>query len=335
MANGPVGANGIIDPFYETPRADIFGQYPPASWTVDDNDDEKSGLGQTIYFPVLSVKESGGNRIVRRTRPYRDGAMLDDTGAREIVWTLEVMHENSIAEDSVSDGIWYPQRLNDLLDSFKSHKTGSLVLPTRGRVRARAESYERTEDNSERDAARCTLVFVEDNEDDVTAEAFSNPSVTAYLIQAERDTTFSCESLGVFSQTLADLEKACSDVQDAIAAPGEMLQDVDQKVARVARILQDTEKQFSVTTKFGSDLLTDPDAWATLRQLRTMRDRAPQAAQEKAKGRVVSKVFGVQLSIFDVATELAQDSTDLINLNPQIEDLLAIPAGTAVRVFGR
>jgi hypothetical protein len=57
----------------------IFEQYPVASFAV---------RGDPIYFAVESIEEDGGNRIVRRRRPYRDGAKLDDTGSNEKVFTL-------------------------------------------------------------------------------------------------------------------------------------------------------------------------------------------------------------------------------------------------------
>jgi len=305
----------------------IFEQYPVGSWSV--------GQLATITFPILDIREDGGNRIVKRARPYRDGEKLDDTGSMAKTFVIEAMFQNSIEEDGVQLApLLYPDLLNLLLESFDTHETGILVLPTRGAVRCRAATYSRHEGNDERDSARVSLTFIADNEDNVGAAAFHNPSVTATLLRAEGETTFSCESMGAFSQALADLETACSDLQDAIAAPGEMVQDVDQKAARVVRILTEVEKQATVSNKLGRDLLTEPDAWAAVRQLRVMRDRTSQALQEKAAtDRVVGRVFGVQLSIFDIATQLQQDPAGLINLNPHIEDVLAIPAGFTVRVF--
>lgn len=309
----------------------IFEQYPVASWTV---------RGDSIYFPTESIEEDGGNRIVRRARPYRDGAKLDDTGSKEKEFTITGCFDNSIEEPDMLNTpgeLLYPDTLNRLIESFDLHETGTLVTSTRGAVRCRLLSYKRVENFDSRDSATVTLTFVMDNEDSVDAQSFQNPSVRATIHQAIQETTFSMESKGGFSQMLADLEQFATDLTDAIAAPGEAIQDVDQKAARVARIALNVEKQMSVTGELGRDLLTDPDSWATLRNLHILRDRTARAAEEKnATGvRIITAVFAQDKSIYDIATQLQQNADDLIGINTQLENLLLIAAGTVVKVFER
>lgn len=306
----------------------IFEDYPAGSWTV---------RGDTIYFAVVDLDEAGGNRIVRRARPYRDGAKLDDTGSKEKEWDVTAVFELSIDEPDIEKGgrPLYPIALNALIDSFDLHDTGTLILPTRGAVRARAETYRRKEQAADRDTATVTLHFVQDNEDSIGAAAFSAPPIRSTGRQIVDETTFSSESRGGFAQSLADLEAAAGALEDAIAAPGEAVQDVDQKAARVIRLASNVEGQFSRTAELGRDLLTDPDAWATCRQLHALRDRTARAFAEKsALGRISSVVFTTPRSLFGIAAELAQDPAALLDLNTQLEDALAIPAGTIVRVFG-
>ena len=304
----------------------IFEQYPAASWTV---------LGDTIYFAVEDIDETGGNRIVRRRRPYRDGAKLDDTGSKEKEWDVTAVLENSIEEEGLpTDRALYPRALNAMIDSFDLHRTGTLILPSRGAVRACAESYKRRESQSERDTARVTFHFVQDNEDNVDALSFTTPSIRSTARQLVEETTFSSESRGGFAQSLADLEGAATDLQDAIAAPGEAVQDTDQKAARVVRLAADTEHQFTVSGQLGRDLFTDPDSWATVRQLHQLEDRSRRAASEKsALGRVIGITFTTTRTILDIAAELVQDPASLLDLNTQLENALSIPAGTIVKVF--
>lgn len=308
----------------------VFEQYPAASWSL--------GSGRrTFYFPIEDILEDGANRIVRRRRPYRNGAKLDDTGSNEKVWTIQVCFDNSIDEPGMLNQgqALYPSVLNDLIDSFDVHDTGDLVLPTRGPVRVRAETYKRHENFGERDSAMVTFTFVQDNEDAVDATSFRNPTVRATIRQNVDETTFGMEGLGGFSQMLADLEDAATNLQDAIAAPGEAIQDVDQKAARVARIATNVENQFLVSAQLGRDLLTDPDAWATLRQLRILRDKTSRAVTEKSSpiAPVVTAIFSTARSIYDIAAQLGQDPTDLSAINSKIDDLLFIPAGTVVNIF--
>lgn len=304
----------------------IFEEYPAASWTV---------LGDTIYFAVEDIDEQGGNRIVRRRRPYRDGAKLDDTGSKEKEWDVNAIFENSIEEEGLpASPTQYPRALNNLIDSFDLHRTGTLVLPNRGAVRARAESYKRRETQAERDTARVTFHFVQDNEDNVDALSFTTPSIRSTARQIVEETTFSSESRGGFAQALADLEGAAGRLQDAIAAPGEAVQDVDQKAARVVRLAANVENQFNVTGQLGRDLLTDPDSWATWRQLHQLQDRTRRAADEKsALGRVVGMTFTTTRTLLDIASEIGQDPSLLFDLNAQIENTLDIAAGTLVKVY--
>jgi prophage DNA circulation protein len=307
----------------------IFEQSTPCSFTV---------RGLKTAFAVTSIKESGGNRIVRRQRPYRDGAKLDDTGSKEKVWVLDAVFENSIDEPGIEQVPHpYPYALNQLLASFDNHETGDLELPTRGKIRCRGESYDRTESNEERDCARVSLTFVQDNEDNVDASSFQTPSSRA-TVRRDADLAIDgLEGIGALSDLVESLGAAAQDLQDALAAPGELVQDVDQKAARVVRLVDNVERQFTVTDQAGRDLLNDPDAWATVRQLAMLKDRTAIAMDEKTSSlpRIVTVVFQTTRSLFDIATELAQDPQDLMNLNSRLENFLAIESGTIVRVFER
>ncbi len=57
------------------------------------------------------------------------------------------------------------------------------------------------------------------------------------------------------------------------------------------------------------------------------REQFEQASQ------IVSRTFKTVVSIFDVAVAVDQDPTELMELNGQLPDLLAIRPGTPVLVF--
>lgn len=302
---------------------EIFAQYPPGSWTI---------LGDKITFIVKSIRESGGARIVRRARPYRAGAKLDSTGPKEKVWVVETLWENSLDEPGVEQiPVLYPNRLHSMLETVGLDQTGTLVLPTRGPIRCRLETYERTESDQHRDCARVTFTFVEDNEDKVDANSFQTPSVRATVRRATDETVFSMNSVGV----LAQLEDFATSLEEAIAAPGELVQDVDQKAARMVRAIDGVVRQFSISSEFGRDRLTDPDSHAAVRQARILQDRIYAAFHEKnaALPRIITIAKDRVVSLYDVATELAQDPSALLAINNRLEDALWIEAGTLINVF--
>ena len=167
-------ADGILQqrPDFDqaVPRDPVFEQYPSASWSV--------GTQVALVFPVTEITEEGGNRIVLRERPYRDGAKVDDIGSKAKSWSLKAIFENTINEGLIQNGQpLYPGVLNELIRSFDQHETGDLIVPTVGKVRARAQSYVRTERNDERDYATVEFKFVQDNEDAIDATSFTLPTV--------------------------------------------------------------------------------------------------------------------------------------------------------------
>lgn len=309
---------------------DIFSKYPVASLTI---------LGQTVQFPTLDIRESGGNRIVKRRRPYRDGAKCDDTGSNEKTWEVDAIFENSIDEDGiVNDGMaLYPAVAHKLISFFEVHEIGTLVLPTRGEIRVRCETYRRSESFGEIDGCRITLVFVADNEDNVDAQSFAQPTVHATIVRAVDETVFGLQGIGGFTALVDELEDAADKLEEAIAAPGNTIQDIDQQASRVVRTAQRIEDQFSRQGELGRDLLTDPDAWATMRQLRILQDRSKRAFREivPEAATIVSKFYLVPMSIFDVAVDVAQDPELLLGINSDLPDQLTIPPHTPIRIYSR
>jgi prophage DNA circulation protein len=299
---------------------------PPSKWTVS---------GEEIVFIAVNIQEEGGNRIVERERPYRDGAKLDDTGSKARRWTVETVWQNTLEEDDVPvDPPFYPDRLNLMLSSADMHETGDLQLPTRSKIRCRLQSYRRTEDDTVKEMARVTFVFVQDNEDAVDVGVLQYPSAGASVRTMADATVFSLESRGSVLDAITEFEDAVDDLNDAIAAPGELVQDVDQKAARVVRACESVERQVIVTGNFATERL-DPMSHAALRQLRTMADLAARAANDRRNGlgKIVTVMVETQMSIFDVAVKYGKDPQQLMSWNSHVENFLVIPARTQLRMF--
>ena len=307
----------------------VFSQYPIASWTV---------AGKTYQFPVETVKETGGNRLVNRERPYRDGAKIDDVGSSPKCWSLSSCFNSTVVGEGGSDSApLYPDVLNDLLRSFDKHETGDLVVPTIGKIRARAKSYSREEKNDEIDTARVTLEFIQDNEDKVDATAFTLPTVRSSVAALAQATTFSAESDGSFNSTLADLNAMASQLEAIASYPSDTLQDLDNQAGIVVnatnRVLDAfTSKSNNPKTKARA-MLSDPDSSMTQRKLTALQDTSARARAELRANEppIVRAIFDVPLSLFDIAARLGQDANKLIALNPALDPFF-IPANTNVRV---
>lgn len=306
---------------------EIFAQLPVASWKV--------GGGIELKFPVLSISESGGNRIVERERPYRDGAKLDDTGSKAKRWTLRVCFDNSIDEPDIDPSLpLYPEVLILITASFDQHETGDLVVPTRGKVRARAESYTREEKFEERDSAEVSFVFIEDNEDNVSAAGFNLPTIKASARRLTETTEFDAQSEGMWDGSLGELREFGSELEGIANFPGETERDIESQGKIVRATARQITRANSKANQESKDFLLDPSRSSTQRKLLRTEDMAARAEGEATRGRprIVSYQVQGNTDIYAVAASLGQSAEDLLAINPGIDPLF-LPARTVVLVF--
>ncbi len=311
------------------PPRTIFGKYPPGKWTV---------AGVTHAFPVVSIQEDGGNRIIERKRPYRDGAKLDDTGSEPKKWVLEVLFNNTITEEGVdslnSRDALYPTVLNKMIASFDTHETGDLVVPTVGKRRARAQSYSRRETTGEQEASLVSFTFIEDNEDNVSAASIQAPSANANASRLADVTTFDAQSAGAWDDNHITLGQLSTQLESLANGPGDVIADLETQSRVIRGTARAARRVFEAPSKAGRRLYNDPDNSRGPRKLHQQEDLAARAAHESRRGRpqLITIVFREDTSIFQVSSQFGQSVDDLMEVNPGIDPFF-IPSNTPVRVF--
>lgn len=316
----------------DIPEVTVFEQYPVGSWTVQ---------GSTkVVFPVQKITESGGNRVVERERPFRDGAKLDDTGSKAKRWSLVAVFENSIEEAGLSDNgdlALYPDILNELINSFDLYheEPGDLVIPTRGAVRARLETYNRVESPENQNCCFLEMNFVEDNEDSVDARSFTAPTANANARQLAETLEFSSQSDGTWGGSIQDLNEFMANLEGLANAPSEYARDIDQQTAIIIGAANRANIAFTQPNTDGRDILLDPGSSATQRKLEQSKDIAYKARYNPKRNQrtLISVVFQHDQSLMSVAAMLRQSFEDLLDANYQLSNPLFIPAGTVVKVF--
>lgn len=320
----------------------IFEGLPVASWTVG---------GEVVRFPIIGqLRESGGNRIVQHERPYRPGAKLDNTGPRARTWTVQALFNNSIQEEGLGDALLYPDALRAMVASFESGDTGTLVLPTVGAVRAKAETYERIEDTQERDQGTLTLTWIEDNEEALDQEVFALPSARAVLVRLAEQTTFSAEAAGATdadlggqpasisgASTRASLTETAAELEGLLLAPGRAVADLESQ-ARAARwAVQRVRRAQEQLAADVDGQANDPRGSGFWRSLIRLEDTHAAAVDEKFRSLPPTRVFVVDVdltTLFAVAARVGQDAGDLLDLNSgRIADPMFLERGAVVRVF--
>lgn len=308
---------------------EIFEKYPPAQFTV---------AGQTLAFPVMRIRETGGNRIIERERPYRDGAKLDDTGSKAKRWILEAVFNNSLLEKDISainnGEALYPTVLNSLIINFDEHETGDLLVPTVGVQRVRAEAYERVEAFDERDQAVVSFTFCEDNEDSVGFRSITAPSGAGNAKRLAASTELDAQSFGSWSEALLELETALLELEDLINAPGDLLLDIEAAALRIEGLARRAIRTFSEASRPGRNLFLDPANSRGPRKLTQAEDLAARAraTARRARPQTTTVVFQTSTSIFRIAGIVGQDVGDLLAINPDVDPNF-IPAQTPVKVL--
>lgn len=304
----------------------IFEQYPAAKWQVGDR--------EPIYFPVVGIAEDGGNRLVRHSRPFREGAKLDDTGAKERSWKIGSVFGNDFQEPGVAEGRpLYPEVLRALLASFRIHECGTLTLPTVGDVRARAETYSRKESPDGDDYAEVELVFVEDNEEALDTVIFEPPAVVSSLNTLAQQTQFTAAKAAVWNEDLRSLREVCTEITTALQAPGRSVGDLVAVVRAHRRAVQGV----LVTAEEESSPLSQPENSALVRQLRLMVDSEAGAELERTSSRPRTRPFMIDVertSIFEVSARFNQDAEEVMDLNAaRVDDPFDLRRGQVIRLF--
>lgn len=317
--------------FVAIPQTDTAqSQYDVASWQV--------GQGPKILFPVLSLTDTIGNRLVQHKRPYRAGAKIDSTGAEPRQWNLTALFANNLEEPGIDPSTpLFPDQLRLLQESFDTQETGDLVIPGIGSVRARAQTMTSTETFDESDSAHATLLFVADNEEALEASLVRPATARATTQRLAEATTFTAQSAGAWDGDLNGLVEFAAGVEDLLLAPGRATNAVDTQVRRNRRAIERiVEAQQQLAQDVGLDF-NQPRGSATERSLLALKDRQAQAASERSQGRprTISFVVDVnETTIFDVAARFDQDADELLELNDsRIADPFALRRGSTVLVF--
>lgn len=309
----------------------IFEQYPIGRWQVGDS--------EALVFPVVSVAEQGGNRVIAHERPGRDGAKLDDTGSKPRQWAVTAIFHNGIEEPGLEANteLLYPFTLRKLIQSFAIHETGTFTIPTVGRVRARVSDYSRRESPDDDDVALVDMTVMEDNEDAVDQAVFEQPSVSATVLRLAEQTRFSAQSSGVWSDAFSDLRTAAAEIEGLMRAPGRAAGDVAAGARAHRRVMQSMVSTAREQARQDGGQFVDPAGSQVERQLSELIDREAAAEDERFRSRPRVQPFVVDVertSIYEIAARFDQDATELLELNAsRVSDPFSLTRGQVVRIF--
>ena len=315
------------------PGDELFEAYPLNTWNVTGK--------PPIPLPVVRIEESVETGLTARRRPYRKGAKIDNLARSYRVWKMDLLFINESEEPGVPAIGNYPAVANDFCDTVDVEETGTLVLATRGPVRAQLKSYTRVETEENRDSCAITVTFWEDNEDSTTAQAFNNPQARSVAHSLGLDCQADLFEAGAFSDDTMTINEMAAALEGLAQAPFDYADDLDAQANAIlhagGRVIGAFSSGVETATSDTSSILRDPENWRGRALLRTLMDTAARAAPSVPAGEQSVKTVPVTTtcSIFDLAAKHGQTLGQLQKLNPSIvAHPFTVPRGTTIRIFG-
>jgi hypothetical protein len=293
----------------------------------------------TVVFPVWQQIEAVQSlREVAREVPWIDGELIDDTGTTAEVWTTSIPFYNDIQLNEEGLGLTpalYPDRLELLWKICKAKKTGTLNLPFRRNIRAKACQWRRIAVDDRRGGEVLQIRWKEDNEARLDGPSSDGMAVQANLRHEVTEAVFEAERAGLMADGgFEGISRLASQVEAALNQPSEAMQDLKQKAKRLTSACDSIINSFSSRTP-GRNAFRDPDGERAHRRLFRVRMLAARAESEaRAAGkRIQTRRFAASMSLLQIAVLVGQDFAELLTLNPQIEDPNWIQRGTPVIVL--
>jgi len=279
-----------------------------------------------VRFPVLSCRVKGAMRNHEHVYPHSPGAAIEKLG-RDL-YKIEIVpcfQDNLIPPEY--EGIW-PQRLSHLREKFDAGKTADLILPTVGKMRAMATSWEQ-EFNPAKSLSgeSVTWQFVEDQENArLLAASFTS---SKGLSQAVTSFKIAGNSLNP-KPSLWDMAAGAIDI--VLSYKGQ----IELYSALVESKLQSAISMFGSLSDQAS-ALSDPRNAFALEALTELWAQTMAFYKDQKQTGLVFKFKRTprDMDIGQVSVWLYGDSemaSDLLSLNAFV-DPYAIPYGTNVRYY--
>lgn len=292
--------------------------------------------GALIFFAGKSVAESGGNRLAPRERLYRPGAKQDSTGPQADAFTTLSHFYNGTLEAGVPVNP-YPGVLNQLVAALKD-KSGTLTLPTRGPIRAKAHTWQRRESDERIDFATLQIDWVADNEDGQLAASFTAPTARSGAVPLAAVVQGRLSRAGAWSDDIAALVALARALERALLLPSTYEDDAEEAAIALQEAAVRIELQFAnpraARLSPAAGLLLDPLGYVALQGIRSLSEMAAKSkAARPGAATPIPKRYPHVVSLAFVARDVpGQSLDDLLSLNASMPDTRAIPPGTPILV---
>lgn len=257
---------------------------------------------------------------------YRDGALVESTGARNWIFSYTIPFRQDIAKGPYRD--LYTVTLPQFVLACRDRSPGELIDPDLGVFQAKPTDFTRTLDPSKRDGA------------DVRVEFTHAPNADDEDLLVDLPDLSSIESQASALDQIAAVQdweqyeppEPTVDPFSAIDGLGQQLlfaaDRVSNKLDDVAFRAEKLEKTI--------DKLENPQLWPIRRSSRRLRGSIARVAEkgQNPGQRVLVILNRYERTVSAVAAEAGMTVQQILELNPALAALGIVPANTTVRRYG-
>jgi prophage DNA circulation protein len=188
--------------------------------------DLKTASFRGLSFDVISTEDDFSRRITEHKFPYRDGALLEDTGREPKPTNITAVF---FGED-------YLSRLTAFLALVDEGTTGPFQHPLLGRWQAKVFRVAVRHSHDRRDSAEVELELKEDGTD-TTVQQISGADAAAG--QLDDDVTAAQDAYDDLDQTVDSAQDAIDDAGDFGADADDQIDDLTERADQLDRNVQD------------------------------------------------------------------------------------------------
>ncbi len=276
-------------------------------------------------YPVARRDVSFQHENASHKIEYRDGELIEQTGARNITLRFTLPMYENIAKGPYKE--LFSAGYYELFNDVRNREPGDLIDPQLGPLKCVPTSFSGDLDATKRDGSEVTVEFVHFIEPGEDFLFISQVSAQG----AHADAGALDEQLEGADWQQAESPEPTQDPLNVISGAGAQLQANANKVnAALEDFAFKCEK-----VEDQVDAAENPDLWPLKRAARRNRFVAKQLLKRgQDPTRTVAQVINNhQRGLSSVAAEVGMSVQDLIKLNPAFARSPAVPAGASVNIY--
>lgn len=290
--------------------SDVLATLPPFEWREQ-------------RYPVLARSVSFAHESVQHKLQYRNGELIEQTGARNLTFSYTLALRTGIAKGPYRD--LFTVGLPRLLADCRNREAGNLKDPIYGEFACVPVSFTDESDPGRRDGTDIKVEFLhspEETDDEQFADAPSPQGLTSEAGALEQELS------------LIDWEQEPSPegTTDTLSAVSGLFGQIDRNGEKIVAAMNDFAYRCEKVEN-SLDRLENPEHWHARQAVRRNRLAAKDIGDRAARpDRSIRRVLvRTKRTIQSVALELNITTQELLAANPFLARLPFVPANTQVQ----